>query len=465
MRAGRDFDENAYDNQKVYAGRPDDAKIVGDEPVDSLSKEQEGRVLVTDKAMADSLIAADLKAKEDTSWLKNEYVPVTSFIHTLHFDNYKRIYEAYETPNDFYANTYYNLGRLTGDSIYDKTRHYELKNTFAVALLEGFNKWAKAGLKAFVTSDMRHFVLPNEEARDCVYNEHTLSIGGQLSKTAGRALHYNVTAETWLMGEDAGQLRLDAAADFNFPLLGDTVRVAALAYFHRLNPTFYFRHYHARHLWWDNDDLSQEIRTRIEGRLSLRKTKTTLRVVAETLKNYTYFGQKYTVTDDFLRTGNDVAVRQHSGNISLLTAQLSQDFKVGPLCWETVLTYQKSSNTDVLPVPALNIYTNLYLNFRIARVLRCDLGADLRYFTKYYAPDYCPSLGQFTVQENEESRVELGNYPIVNVYANLHLKHTRFFVMMSHVNAGTGKTNYFLTPHYPLNERILRFGVSWNFFN
>ena len=465
MRAGQDFDENAYDNQKVYAGRPDDAKIAGDEPVDSLSTAQEGRITVTDKAMADSLIAVELKEKEDTSWLKNEYVPVTSFIHTLHFDNYKRIYEAYQTPNDFYANTYYNLGRLTGDSIYDKTRHYELKNTLAVALLEGFNKWAKAGLKAFVTSDMRHFVLPDLEAKDCVYNEHTLSIGGQLSKTEGRALHYNVTAETWVMGEDAGQLKLDATADFNFPLLGDTVRLAARAYLHRLKPTFYFRHYHARHIWWDNDDLSQEIRTRIEGCLSLKKTKTTLRVVAETLKNYTYFGQQYTVTEDFLRTGNDVAVRQHSGNISLLTAQLSQDLKFGPLCWETVLTYQNSSNKDVLPVPALNIYTNLFLNFRIARVLRCDLGADLRYFTKYYAPDYCPAIGQFTVQENETSRVELGNYPIVNVYANLHLKHARFFVMMSHVNAGSGKISYFFTPHYPLNERILRFGVSWNFFN
>ena len=465
MRAGQDFDENAYDNQKVYAGRPDDAKIAGDEPVDSLSTAQEGRITVTDKAMADSLIAVELKEKEDTSWLKNEYVPVTSFIHTLHFDNYKRIYEAYQTPNDFYANTYYNLGRLTGDSIYDKTRHYELKNTLAVALLEGFNKWAKAGLKAFVTSDMRRFVLPDLEAKDCVYNEHTLSIGGQLSKTEGRALHYNVTAETWVMGEDAGQLKLDATADFNFPLLGDTVRLAARAYLHRLKPTFYFRHYHARHIWWDNDDLSQEIRTRIEGCLTLKKTKTTLRVVAETLKNYTYFGQQYTVTEDFLRTGNDVAVRQHSGNISLLTAQLSQDLKFGPLCWETVLTYQNSSNKDVLPVPALNIYTNLFLNFRIARVLRCDLGADLRYFTKYYAPDYCPAIGQFTVQENETSRVELGNYPIVNVYANLHLKHARFFVMMSHVNAGSGKINYFFTPHYPLNERILRFGVSWNFFN
>ena len=119
----------------------------------------------------------------------------------------------------------------------------------------------------------------------------------------------------------------------------------------------------------------------------------------------------------------------------------------------------------MLPVPTLNIYTNLYLHFMIARVLRCDLGADLRYFTKYYAPDYSPLLGQFTVQETEGSRVELGNYPIVNVYANLHLKHARFFVMMSHVNAKSGKCNYFLTPHYPLNESILRFGVSWNFFN
>lgn len=37
--------------------------------------------------------------------------------------------------------------------------------------------------------------------------------------------------------------------------------------------------------------------------------------------------------------------------------------------------------------------------------------------------------------------------------------------MFSHVNSGMGNKEYFLTPHYPLNERIFRFGVSWNFFN
>ena len=158
-----------------------------------------------------------------------------------------------------------------------------------------------------------------------------------------------------------------------------------------------------------------------------------------------------------------LAVRQ-GGATSLLTLELAQDFRLGPLHWENVITYQKSSKEEVIPVPDLNVYSNLYLRFKIARVLKCDLGGDVRYFTKYYAPDYSPAIGSYTVQEGPD-KVEMGNFPIVNVYANFHLKHTRFFVMFSHINAGSGKKDYFLTPHYPLNDRILRFGLSWNFFN
>ena len=39
-----------------------------------------------------------------------------------------------------------------------------MKNTLALATLEGFSKWAKAGLKAFVSYDLRHFSLPAEAA-------------------------------------------------------------------------------------------------------------------------------------------------------------------------------------------------------------------------------------------------------------------------------------------------------------
>ena len=459
--------EGRLDDDKTVTlqGRPDDAKIMGAEPI---SQKKDNNRVALDKQAADSLLAAEKKTQIDTAWMKKEFVPVTSFIHTLKFDNYRRIYQAYKTPTDFYANTYTVDELLTGDSIYDKTRHYSLKNTFALSLLEGFNKWAKAGLKAFITSELRHFTLPSATGID-TYNEHNLSFGAQLSKKQGKTFHYDAIAETWLTGEDAGQLKIDGSADLNFKLFGDTLTLTANGFFYRLNPTFYYRHYHSRHAWWDNTNMSKILHSRIQGILNYQKTRTTLRVAVDEIKNYTYFASSHTITSG-KRVNHAITVNQNSGAIHLLTASLSQDFTFGPLNWESVITYQNSSNKTVLPVPTLNLYSNVYLRFKIAHVLRCDFGADVRYFTKYYAPDYVPSLGQYAVQTNtnttgSDSRVEIGNYPVVNVYANFHLKHTRFFIMMSHLNAGTGKKNYFYTPHYPLNQSILRFGLSWNFFN
>lgn len=453
------------EDKSVAQGRPDDAKIMGAEPI---AQQKDSNRTSLDKATADSLLAVEQKAKADTAWLKNEFVPVTSFIHTMQFDNYRRIYQAYKTPTDFYANTYTIDEPLTGDSIYDKTRYYSLKNTFAISLLEGFNKWAKSGLKAFIASELRHFTLPNTTGSTS-YNEHNLSIGAQLSKVQGKTFHYNATAETWLTGEDAGQLKLDASADLNFKLFGDTLSLTANGFFHRLNPTFYYRHYHSRHAWWDNNSMSKMLHTRLQGILHYQKTRTTLRIGIDEINNYAYFASSYTVNNGN-RVNHAITVNQYGGAINLITIVLSQDFMLGPLNWESVITYQKSNNKTVVPVPDFNIYSNLYIKFKIARVLSCDFGADVRYFTKYFALDYNPGLGQYTVQTNTatdgtDSRIEIGNYPVANVYANFHLKHTRFFIMMSHVNAGTGKKNYFFTPHYPLNQRILRFGLSWNFFN
>lgn len=467
---GKKFDEKAYDKQQgaKFSGRPDGAKIAGDEPAkDSAAKDirnDSTRIAVNGKAAADSLLAIQKKNAEDSLFYKSEYVPVTSFIHTVKFDNYRRIYEAYQTPADYYLKEYYDAGRLTGDSIYDQTKHWHVKNTFAIAMLEGFNKWAKAGLKAFASYDLRHYELPTMEGGFEKYNEHALSVGGQLSKQEGKTLHYNAVAEIGLTGVDAGTLAIDGNVDVNIPFLGDTLQVRGDAFFHRETPSFYYRNYHARHLWWEND-LDKTIHTRIMGTLSFPKTRTKLRVAVDEIKNYTYFSQSYDITEKGLRTGVMVTPMQESGGINLLTAQLEQNFRLGILNWENQFTYQHSSKESVLPVPAFNAYTNLYIKFKVVKVLNVDLGADMRYFTSYEAPDYSPYMGQYTVQGNGENNVKIGNYPIVNVYANVHIKHTRFFVMMSHINAGQGDKNYFFAPHYPMNERVFRIGVSWNFFN
>ena len=460
-------------------GRPQGAIIAGKAPIDSLHMNDTihrdslvadtTRIRVTSQAEADSLLAAEAKADSLAALMKKEFVPVTSFIHTLDLSDYERIYQAYRTPKDYYAYTRYIIGEngTPGDSIYDQTKHLMVKNTLGLALLEGFNKWMMAGIKLFGTHEYRSFDMPNINTEGTTYMErwtnHNVSVGGRISKTQGQTLHYNLTAETWLIGEDAGQLKLDFQTDLNFPLFKDTVRLAAKAYFHRLNPTFYERRFHSKHLWWDND-LSMTTRTRVEGLFSYEKTHTRLRIAIEELQNYTYWAMSYTDTDH-VRSALTGSLQQYGSNLNVLTAQLEQPLALGPLHWDNIITFQSSSNEDVLPLPTLNVFSNLYLQFTYAKVLRVELGAAATWFSKYYAPDYLPQIGQFAVQQNADSRIEIGNFPFVDVYANLHLKHARFFVMMNNILGSSFNRRAFLTPHYPANRSVLHLGVSWNFFN
>jgi len=449
-------------------GRPEGAAIAGMEP----PKEKTENVVDTTRILVDSQEKLDslnrLQAIQDSidATMKKEYVPVTSIIHTLELHNYKRIYQAYTAPDDYYLDRYYNV--LGKDSIDDATKHFQVKNTLGLALLEGFNKYMKAGLKAFVTHEYRRYVMPDtlgETVFQQRWTEHNVSIGGQINKTEGKTLHFNLLGEFWIAGEDASQLKLDFNTDLNFRLWNDTVRVAAKAFFHRLNPSFYYRRYHSQHLWWDRqNDFNQEMHTRIEGNLSYSLTNTRLRLAVEEIQNYTYFGMSYDYSNTG-RTNMTASVHQEGGNINLLTAQLFQNFRLGPLNWENIITYQNSSSPDVLPLPALNIFSNLYLKFKIARVLDVELGGNVTYFTKYEAPDFCPMLNQFAVQKNTASRVELGEFPFVDVYANLKLKGVRFFVMMNNVLYSSANRKYFTTPHYPMNGSVMHMGVSWPFFN
>ena len=398
--------------------------------------------------------------------IPQEYIPVTSFIHTLNIRNARHTYYSYSTPDNYYTNLYYG----DPDNAHDRTKGFSVKNTLGIALREGFNKWAKAGLTAFASHELRQFKLPDLLGGMPVekkYTEHNVSVGGELSKTQGKTLHYGVLGEVVLAGSDIGQFEVTGNADLNFKLFKDTVQLAAKAYVKNLNPSFYMRHYHTQFTWWDNNDFNKEFRTRVEGTLSLKRTRTRLTIGAENLTNYTYFATVKTpvLGDDGKATGsysNDVAVKQNGGSVQVFSAKLNQDFKFGIFHWDNEVAYQKSSDDNILPLPTISAYSNIYLVFRIAKVLRVQLGGDVRYFTEYYAPDYAPIIQQFTTQD-PQTRIKIGNYPLCNVYANLHLKHCRIYVAYNHVNQYSG--NSFWAPHYPMNPRTFHFGISWNFFN
>ena len=189
----------------------------------------------------------------------------------------------------------------------------------------------------------------------------------------------------------------------------------------------------------------------------------------ENIKNYTYLANtSVPVTNQagqIVSFKNNAAVFQHSGNIQVFTAMLQQKLKYGIFHLDGEVVYQKSSEQSILPLPELSAYGNLYLKTGLAKnVLQVELGADVRYFTKYNAPDYSPVIGQFYLQ-NPENEISIGGCPMIDVYANLHLKRTRIFVMLYNANQTMGNSRYFLAPHYPISPRILKLGISWNFFD
>jgi hypothetical protein len=72
-----------------------------------------------------------------------------------------------------------------------------------------------------------------------------------------------------------------------------------------------------------------------------------------------------------------------------------------------------------------------------------------------------PATGRFYRQDQTTA----GEYPFINVFLNFKVKRTRVFVMFDHLNAGMLGSNYEMVPGYPMNIRMLRYGLSWTFYN
>ena len=388
------------------------------------------------------------------------YVPVSSFIWTLNYTEAKHMFlntNATEAAK-FWDNTYF-----TPESTRDFTTYWSLRNTVGVALLEGFNKYAKAGLSAFATHEIHRYrqspyttptdtagltPLPPGRLPEGRATENLLWVGAQLTKQQGRILNYDVTARFGMIGRVAGDIDIHGNIHTHIPLLGDTVNITGYGAFSNTAPAYLMDHYVSNHFVWEND-FGKTRRFRAGGVLYVPVSGTHVNIGVENIQNLIYFNT----------AGMPV---QDGGSVQVFSASLRQNLHAGILHWDNTVTYQKSSDDKTLPLPALTIYSNLYLLFKVARVLDVQLGIDCDYYTRYHAPGYQPATMTFYNQRD----AMCGNYPFMNAYINMKLSKCRFYVMFSHVNQGLiGGDNYFSMPHYPLNPRRFQMGVSVDFTN
>ena len=394
---------------------------------------------------------------EEGNWVKKdsikiEYVPVTTFRHVFETTDATKRYVEKPTVKGFYSDIY-------RDSVAtkDTAACLTIKNTLSVTFEEEFNTWLKFGAIVYAMNEtqrhiLRDSIIPPPSINDSICHTqwtNNLYIGGALYKNRGKHIHYGFDGNVCLLGYKLGEFQVNGHLDAGFRLGKDSMTLAAHAYFKNETPDFYLQHYRSNHYQWEND-FNKTLRFHIGGEVAYptKWVKPKLKVAFENITQHIYFDE-------------NGLPQQMNGNIQLLSADLQLNLTTPWVNLDNRVVYQHTSSA-YLPLPALTMYNNLYYHGTWVKALDVQIGVDMRFFTKYYAPVLNPALGQFCIQNQEQ----VGNYPVMNVYANFYVKYIRLklFAQYQHFNASFMNKQYFSMPTYPMAPDMFRAGLSWHFY-
>ena len=385
--------------------------------------------------------------------IKIEYVPVTTFRHIFEVNDATKRYIEKDAQG-FYPNTYYNQNTTA-----DTAACLSIKNTLSVTFEEEFNTWLKFGATVYAMNEtQRHLSLlpvysdsvglPPDITFENRWTNNTY-VGGALYKNRGKHIHYGFDGNVCLLGYKLGEFQINGHIDGGFKLGKDSMTIAAKAFFRNETPDYYLQRYRSNHYEWDND-FNKQYRLHIGGEIAYptKWVKPKLKVSFENITQPIYFD-------------TDGTPKQMDGNIQVLAADLQLNITTPWVNLDNSIVYQLSSS-DKMPLPTLTLYNNLYYHGTWVKVLDVQIGVDMRFFTKYYAPILNPALGQFCVQ----NEVQVGNYPVMNVYANFYVRKLRLklFAQYQHFNASFMNKQYFEMPSYPMAPDMFRAGIAWHFY-
>lgn len=159
---------------------------------------------------------------------------------------------------------------------------------------------------------------------------------------------------------------------------------------------------------------------------------------------------------------------QASSAISFIKVSLAKNFTWRSLHLDNFIVYQKTDNPNVLRTPEFYSYNSFYYTKRFFNVLHTNLGFAVRYNSTYLAQAYAPGIGQFY---NNSSNIKFPSYPVVDLFIKGTLRRTNLFLKYDYANQGLFSKGFYtvLAPGnrsgYPMQDGLLKFGVSWNFYD
>ncbi len=392
--------------------------------------------------------------EEDT--VKNERKNFTglsgTFSHIFTWENNRRTYSD-DSPESGFYDTIYISSSETFDSLYSRSIKNTLRFDFATDDTRKFSLGAGVGLRNELLRYSQ--IVPTHDttiADTSTWNKNNNVLVGRLYNNVGDKFRWTANGELYLTGYRAGDFNLSGEIRKSFGWEKGTASWLITGSIINRQPSFWYEQWGGNHFEWHND-LNKEFRIDVGTSFIYPALKTELKLNYAIIDNYTGFDE-YAIPF------------QHEGGLSVAALMVKKEVKAWKFHLTTDILVQQSSNTEILDLPLLTTRSAGFFEhlFRFKQTngrLNTQLGVDVMYHTLYHSYAYMPATGRFYNQ----SLVETGNYPFINVFLNLKLKRTRIFFMFDHINSGYLSYNYLLTPYYPLNIRMIRYGLAWTFYN
>ena len=404
--------------------------------------------------------------KNPTDSEASEFVPLMTIGYSTKYEYSQKKYYERSITSGYYDNYYYST-KASKDSC---SQHF-FKNVVSLTFNEGYKKWMLFSLRAFVEADfeqnrlqiMDTIYVPTKEEQPIltqgldtlcqVHNQALVSVGGEIFKRKGNT-QYGVLGKVLLVGRDK-RLAFDVSGDFNTKIkLKDdlNLHIGALGHIKSTIPSYFTEHYYSNHYMWENY-FNNTWSARGYGEIAIPYKYCGIKIGAgwQGLKNYIYFDKNAMPTQD----------TEHF--IQIINADLELNLSAWLLHWDNKVSFQYVNEPSILPLPMISAYSNFYFrhSFLKDNIFTLQIGVDCRYNTAYYANAYMPATGVFHLQDEKL----IGNYPLMNVYVNMHLKQFRVYLMCYNLSAAFMEPTYFAVPGYPLNPIMFKFGLSWNFYD
>jgi len=204
--------------------------------------------------------------------------------------------------------------------------------------------------------------------------------------------------------------------------------------------------YTSNHFEWRNYNFSKQTVSSLRGLVLFNKYQLELLVDIKLLDNAIYYNTFAVVT-------------QHHNPSSMTTFSVSKKYRLYKFHFKTALIYQTTSNDYLFPLPEfIGRQMVYYETSAFKKVLKLQFGFNVSYNSAYYGYAYMPALTEFYIQNEQQ----IGNYPYVDVFLNMHLKRAQLFLKYEHFNSGWNGYDFYATHGYPALTRSLKFGISWN---